>query len=363
MPTQLPADQMRAGFASPEDGTGARSGRSVPVPIFLIQGVICDTIECPFFPKTVSSSKTTFSSQGVDLRILFPLEKGPGMRKRSTLMMVVATLLVVVVAATAEAQRQGGRQGGRGGPGGRGPGGQGGPGMMMGRGGFGGFGGGSLLMLARNPAVQKEIEALDEQVEKINALAEDMRPQRGPRGGEEGERPNFREMSEEERTKFFEEMRKEREKQQAEADKKLGEILLDMQMDRLKEIQVQQMGLRALQDEEVAAKLKITADQKAKMQKVMEESGQKMREEMQAMFQNRDRENVDRDAMREKMTELREKIEKDVMAVLTSAQKKQFEEMKGEPFEMPRPEFGGRGGRGERDGQDGGGNRPRRPGV
>jgi hypothetical protein len=88
-----------------------------------------------------------------------------------------------------------------------------------------------------------------------------------------------------------------------------------------------------------------------------------MREEMQAMFQ--DRENFDRDAAREKMTKLREQIEKDVLAVLTASQKKQFEQMKGEPFEMPRPEFGGRG-RGGQDGQggpQGGGNRPRRPGV
>jgi hypothetical protein len=123
-------------------------------------------------------------------------------------------------------------------------------------------------------------------------------------------------------------------------------------------------GLRALQDPKVAAALNITAEQKAKMEKVQEESGQKMREEMQKMFQG-GRENFDRDAAREKMEKLRADIEKEVLGVLTSTQKKKFEEMKGEKFEIPRDQlFGGRGGPGGRGGQgrggEGGGDRPQR---
>ena len=271
--------------------------------------------------------------------------------KRSVLTMSVATLLVVALAMTAEAQ-PGGR-GGRGGPqGGRG--GQfGGRGGMMFGGGMMGRGGGGLLRLAQNEAVQKEIDALDDQVEAIDKAAEELR----------GERPDmsgFRDMSEEERTKFFEKMRKEAEERVAKGDKALAEILLPHQIERLEQINVQQMGLRALVDDDVAAKLSLGA-KKAKIEEAM----QKMGEEMMGLFRSGDREN-----MREKAQELREKAEKEIMGMLSADQKKAFEKMKGEPFEMPRPQFGGRGGRGgpggdrgNRGGDRGGDRgRPQRPG-
>lgn len=278
------------------------------------------------------------------------------MKKRSVLTVLVATLLVAAMTMTANAQRGGGQRGGQ-----RGQGGFGG-GMMMGR---GGFGGGSLLQLARNEAVQKEIETTDGQVEKINTLSEELRPRR-----EEGaERPNFREMEEEERNEYFAKMRKEFEERAKEGDVKLGKILLPHQMKRLKQIRVQQMGNRALVDPEVAAALKITAAQKTKMEKLATEAQEKIR----ALF-TRDREEGERPSredmmarmteMREKMTEMRDKAEKEVMAVLSADQKKKFEELKGEPFEMPRPQFGrgGQRGGGQRGGDQGGG-RPQRPGF
>ena len=285
------------------------------------------------------------------------------MKKRSVLTLVVATLLVVAMTVTAEAQRQGGRQGGRGqggrpgdAQGGRGQGGRPG-GQMMGRGGPGG--GISLLQLASREAVQKKIEALDDQVEKINKLAEELRGERP-----EGDRPNFRDMSEEERTKFIAEMRKRQEEQAKKGDAELAKILIGPQMEQLEGIRIQLLGTRALQDPKVAAKLKITADQKAKMEKLSTEN----REKMMEMFRSDDREN-----MREKMTELREKAEKATMAILTDAQKKQFEAMKGDPIDREKL-FGSRGGgrpqgqgRGRPQGRgggrphgEGGGDRPQR---
>ena len=274
------------------------------------------------------------------------------MKKRSVLTLVVATLLVVAMTVTAEAQRQGGRQGGRGQGGrpgdaqsGRGQGGRPGGQMMMGRGGPGG--GVSLLQLASREAVQKKIEALDDQVEKINKLAEELRGERP-----EGDRPNFRDMSEEERNKFIEEMRKRQEEQAKKGDAELAKILIGPQMEQLEGIRIQLLGTRALQDPKVAAKLKITADQKAKMEKLSTEN----REKMMEMFRSDDREN-----MREKMTELREKAEKATMAILTDAQKKQFEAMKGDPIDREKL-FGSRGGgrpqgqgRGRPQGGQGGG--------
>jgi len=276
--------------------------------------------------------------------------------KRSVLTMAVATLLVVALAMTVEAQPggrggRGGPQGGRGGQfGGRG-------GMMMG-GGMMGRGGGGLLRIAQNEAVQKEIDALDDQVKAIDKAAEELR----------GERPDmsgFRDMSEEDRTKFFEKMRKEAEERAEKGDKALAEILLPHQLDRVKEIQIQQMGINALVDDDVVAKLKL-GSKKAKIEAAIQKNREGMREKMMAIFRDGDREN-----MREKMEKLREESEAEVLALLSADEKKAFEKMKGEPFEMPRPQFGGgRGGRGgpggdrgNRGGDRGGDRgRPQRPG-
>lgn len=265
--------------------------------------------------------------------------------KRSVFTMTIATLLVAAMAMTAEAQRQGGRGGQQGGRGGQ-QGGRGGPGGMMG-GGMMGRGGGGLLQLAQMEAVQKEILAEDKK-EEIDKLAESLR----------GERPDmsgFREMSEEDRTKFFEKMQKERAERSKKGDAALAEILIPPQMERLEELRVQQMGIRALADEKVAAKLEL-GSKKAKIEAAM----QKMGEEMMTIFRSGDREN-----MREKVDALRKKADTDVLGLLSADQKKKFEALKGEAFEMPQRQFG-RGGPGGGRGGEGGGERsgrPQRPGV
>ncbi len=122
---------------------------------------------------------------------------------------VLATLAVICFGALAQAQ-----------PGGGSP--QRGPSMFR-----GGFGGGSLLGLARIEAVQKEIEVLDDQKTQIDKLSEELR---GRRDG--GDRPDYRNMSDEERQKLFAEMGKRREEQAKIANAKLAEILLPHQLKR-----------------------------------------------------------------------------------------------------------------------------------
>ncbi len=141
-----------------------------------------------------------------------------------------------------------------------------------GRGGFrGGFGGGfgmsrtpNLLFLANIEAVQKEIEALDDQVAAIKKLEEEQRAAREAQRGQ-GPRPDYQNMSEAEREK----LNAEREKQTAAANAKLGEILLPHQVQRLQEISLQQrmrmLGMGVLADDAVAAKLSLTDDQKKKV--------------------------------------------------------------------------------------------------
>lgn len=268
-----------------------------------------------------------------------------------------------------ERGERGGERGDRGDRGGD-RGGRGGGSMFGGRGGgsmFGGRGGGgSMLGLLSIEEVQKEIKVDEDQLAAVKKLRDGMR----------GERMDFskiREASEEERQKMFAEMREKGEKRAKEATEQLEMVLMPGQLDRLREIWIQTMGLTALQNKEIAEELKITSEQTEKIKKAGEEIQTTMREKFQEMREGGggfSRENFAE--MREKMQEMMGTIRKDhedkVMGVLTSDQKKQFEKMKGEKFEMPerrggpgggRPQFGG-GQRGQRGGEGGGrGGRPR----
>jgi hypothetical protein len=282
----------------------------------------------------------------------------------------VALALVLCVAVAAEAQ-----------PGGRGQRGQGG----FGQGGFGGQfggggGGGSLIGLLGNEAVQKELGLTEDQITAVRELQRELRPQRGPgaggprgegrgegrpRGeGGEGRRPRGprgsdnearlgaptdffvqqpqpgqrRQLSEEERAQLREEAEARAKKEQEE----LAKILKPEQLKRLKEIYIQQAGTQALNTPWVAEELGITADQRERMATARREAAESLREAFQG--------GGDREGARERLAELRRGSEEKLLAVLSADQKRKFEEMKGEPFEMPRPERrpGGPGGAGGR---------------
>jgi DNA-binding MarR family transcriptional regulator len=250
--------------------------------------------------------------------------------------MLACVVLVALISGMSEAaQRGGGGQGGRGGFG-------------FG-GGFGGGMGAGLVQLAQNEAVAKAIEVLDDQKEKIGKLAESLRNQ--PR---EGGRPDFQNMSDEERQKAFADMRARMEKQTEEGNAKLAEILVEPQMKRLREISLQLRGTGALSDPKIAAALQLTDEQKKKLEDV----GRENMEAMRGAFQP----GGDPAGMREKMQEMRKQADAKTLAVLNDEQKKKFEEMKGEPFpnlDALRGGFGGRGagGRGGRGGAGGAGPR------
>ncbi|MBI2478236.1 MAG: hypothetical protein HYV60_06220 [Planctomycetia bacterium] len=204
-----------------------------------------------------------------------------------------------------------------------------------------------------------------------------MRAQRG------GDGPDFRNMSDEERRAAFEKLRAEREAlseadrekqdaerraqqvaQQKQADAKLAEILLPHQMDRLSQIELQQQGIGALLSEAVAQELGLSDEVKADIEATIRASGEKMRAEMQTLFQG-----GNRDGLREKIEELRKGIESEALGKLTQSQRDKFAEMKGEKFDLPQGGFGGfGGGQGGPGGQRGrggnggdGGGRPQRP--
>jgi hypothetical protein len=211
----------------------------------------------------------------------------------------------------------------------------------------------SELALLNVEAVQKELELLDDQVAKVREVDEKLR-------GElrRGDRPNFQDLTDEQQREFRAQRRKEAAEMAVKAKAELKNILLDDQLARLQEIYIQAAGTQALTDADVATKLGLTDDQKAKIESTRDEVQTSMREQMRDLFQSGDRE-----AAQAKMAELRKAGEDKVLAVLTSEQQQQFASMKGEAFELPPGAlFGGRGGPGGPGGRrGGGGDRPQRP--
>ena len=212
---------------------------------------------------------------------------------------------------------------------------------------MGGAGGGPTLLeaaggLLRSEEVQKEIELLDDQKAKLKAMGDELREEMQKQG------EKLRDLSQEERGAKFAELRKE---YAAKVTTKLNEVLLPHQMERVKELAVQRLGLMALGDPEVQEKLKITDEQKEKMKAVRESMMTSARE----MFGNRESlRDMDEDARRKRMEEMREKfgklrseVEGKALDILTSEQKGALEKMKGKKFEFPEGAgFGGRRGPG-----------------
>ena len=261
---------------------------------------------------------------------------------RNLLSKPLAVMLVLMLAVAAGAQeRERGERGGRG----RG-------------GGFGGPGRGGVergrLELVRVEPVQEELGLVEEQLTKINDLRRELRPERGERG----ERPNFQDMTEEERREFMAERRREAAERSAKEKEKLGEVLMPHQSKRLEEIFLQVRGAGALLDPEVAKEVGLSEEDQDKLRETIQEAREGMQEEMRGLFQS-----GDRDQIREKMTEMQKQIEEKALAALSEEQKQKFTELKGEKFDLP-PEAlrgafgGGRGGEGRRGGREG---RPERP--
>jgi len=249
--------------------------------------------------------------------------------RKVTGLLSVALLAFIVTPAMAQDRGQG--QGGRGGAGGGGGfGGRTGGGGSM----FGGRGGGDMTTtLLRIEAVRTELEISPDQEEALTKMQEQGRSER-PSG-------DFRNMSEDERTEFFAKMRKQAEERTTKMKEQLEEVLFPEQLERLQEINIQLQGIAALRNAEVAKELKITDAQKKELEEVQAGMREKMREGMRELFSR-----GSRDGIREKMEKMRGDMEGDVLDGLTSDQKKKFEEMKGEKFEMPEGSFGRGGGQG-----------------
>ena len=190
-----------------------------------------------------------------------------------------------------------------------------------GRGGMMGGQRGSLLMLLQNEQVQKEIELVADQKEKITALATETREAMRAKMGD------MSNLSQEERRTKMEGMRKEMEEEAAKTQKKVEGILLPKQLERIKQIQLQVQGAMALANAEVAKALALTDDQQAKIKTINDDSRNAMRD----MFSGG---GPPSDEDREKLQKSIRDTETKLMDVLTAEQKEKLEKMKGPKFDI-----------------------------
>lgn len=226
-----------------------------------------------------------------------------------------ALIVAPLLAGTSFGQERG--RGGRGGPGGFG--GFGGPG------GFQGGGGGGLLGLAGRPEVQEALGFTADEKDYVRLIAEGMRD--SAREAMQNQEGDFRERMQRMREFFA--------KQAKETEEQLTEAIGQDKVKRLKEIEIQLMGFRALMDREseVAKAVELSDEQREKLGDAVQE----VEEELQEIR--------------------RKKVEEKLMGIFSSSQKSKWEELTGKPIDFKlRPVR-----RERRDGEGGG--RRGRPGA
>jgi Spy/CpxP family protein refolding chaperone len=193
------------------------------------------------------------------------------------------------------------------------------------------MGAGMAGMLLQRPDVQRELNLTEQQKTQIRQMQEAMRTAW----------QETRNLPPQERRQKMEELRQKNDP---------TKVLNETQKKRLRELELQAMGPMAFLQPEVADELKLTQEQRSRLQGIVMQQMQQLRELWQGggFGQGQGAQNFQ---------QIREQMEKQMLEVLTPAQRQQWQQMQGKPFQFEggRPMFwGGMGGFGQ--GQQG---RPR----
>lgn len=196
------------------------------------------------------------------------------------------------------------------------------PGGGQGRGFFGGPGRPqSGVMLLAIDEVRTELATTSEQNSKIDELSDDLREQARDAFGD------FQNQSDAQR----EEARRKLEEVGKQGDEKLAAILKPEQLDRLNQLKLQREGTTALARPEVADKLGLSQEQKDSVAKTIEA----YRSQSSFPSNFRDLSDEERDKYFDEARQRREKVQAELLALLTDQQKTNWEAMQGEKFTFP----------------------------
>lgn len=255
------------------------------------------------------------------------------MRKKLSVLSACSLFVaVVLIASAAHAQP------GRGGPGGFG---------------FGGPGGGGDLTLLTNASIQKELDMSEDQIEDVTKINEKQGElMRDIYGG-------LRDIPQEERQAKFAEAQEKMQAKMKDINAEVEDLLLKPQKKRLDQIKAQMSmrgrggrggnSLTGILSPTIVEQLEITESQQEKIRTKAEE----IQEELD-----------------KKIAKLRAEAQEELLDELDGNQKKQFEELIGDPFDFSalqqgfggfgggQPGTGGQRGGGQRGGGQRGGGRP-----
>jgi hypothetical protein len=223
---------------------------------------------------------------------------------------------------------------------------------QQGRGGFGGVGG--VTQLVRAKAVQEELKMTDDQVAKVDEWAKDFRTKSqeimkdkgveiggGGKGGKGGGGGGFAPMTPEQQEKM---MAANAEISKV-AYKELGDVLKKEQVERLKQIDRQNMGVAAFSDAEVVTSLKLTDSQKTSIKGLsgdFQKDSREIRSEAGLGGGGKGGGGGGRGGFDpEKMAEVQKKVQKvqkeyvsKAVDLLDDEQKKTWKSLIGEPFDL-----------------------------
>ena len=178
---------------------------------------------------------------------------------------------------------------------------------------------GGPLPLLLQPEVQKDLKLTPDQAKKLKDLS----------AKEQKNQMVLSRTSPQQAQKKLQEMTKA-------TDKAIQGILKKDQSERFKQIDLQMKGISVLNDKAIAAALKITDEQKEKMTVLQKEAAQEMNKgfgggafdpkQNPQDFQKKIQE------MQQQMQQKQKDLQEKMLAVLTSEQLRQLQEMTGEPF-------------------------------
>jgi hypothetical protein len=215
--------------------------------------------------------------------------------------------------------------------------------------GFGGFGG--VAGLVRNKAVQEDLKMTDEQVTKVGEWAKEFGPKsmeimkdKGVEiGGKGGKGGGFAKLTPEQ----MEKMAAANAEISKVAYKELGDVLKKEQVERLKQIDRQNMGVNAFTNDEVVDALKLTDSQKTSVKGLTGDFGKDSAEIRSEAGFGKGGGGGKGAFDPEKMAEMNKKIQKaqkeytaKAVDLLTDDQKKTWKTLTGEAFDLTKLQGG-----------------------
>jgi len=190
---------------------------------------------------------------------------------------------------------------------------------------------GMASALLERPDVQRELNLTEQQKTQIRQMQEAMR----------AAWQEMRDLPPQERRQKMEELRQKNDP---------TKVLNETQKKRLRELELQAMGPTAFLQPEVADELKLTQEQRSRLQGIVMQQMQQLREQFQSG-------GFGQGQGAQTFQQLREQAEKQMLEVLTPAQREKWQQMQGKPFQFEggRPMlWGGMGGFGQQDRPRGG---------